>query len=108
MQRPRIEFLQAESMDQPSTMATDMWFPYPVLQVPVAAIQRELMVAMVHLTDITHTVLNLVLPSLSEDNEERKLEDAMKIYETMQAWQEELPERLQPEFGNLPHVYLLQ
>ena len=108
IQRPRIELLQAESNGKPPTMVTDMWFPYPVLKVPIPSIQREFMIAMVHLADITQTVLKFVLPSLSEGNEERKLKDAMEIYETIQAWQEDLPERLQPEFGDVAHVYLLQ
>ena len=108
LQRPRIEFLKVEPKNKTPTIGTNLWFPYPELRVPVASIQRELMAAMVNLADITQTVLKFVLPSESGPNEERKVEDAMEIYETMQVWQEDLPERLQPEFGTVAHVYLLQ
>ena len=65
--------------------------------------------ALADLTDIAHTVLGFVLPSLEKGSDEKpELEDAMRIYETLQTWQETLPENLQPEFGEVAHVYLLQ
>ena len=103
-----MEKLQPHSDGQYRGVGRQLWFPYPVLKVPVPSIQREMMVALVDLTDITHTVLNFVLPSLNEDNVQQELGDAMRIYETMQAWQEGLPESLEPEFGDVAHVYLLQ